>query len=281
MTGHDNPDRIGSPSTIGKDANPGSPVEQPAPCPTDSKTLAEGLVAEHRPIAAQPAVGTSACLDAVRADLAHFDLRVLTSAQDGPVRTAPAWLAELHLTAVINAGMFHSTNAPVGLIVEHDHVIGSDNAKMSGFIAFDPRSPSDPPAVMTGRKCAGFDLADLRKRYRSIVQSYRLLDCAGAAMPWADPKQYSAAAIGVDRKGRVVFIHARSAVTMTELSTAVAALDLTGALFLEGGPEASLVVHAAKGELSRVGSYETNFVENDDNVAFWDLPNVIGLLPRP
>jgi hypothetical protein len=66
---------------------------------------------------------------------------------------------------------------------------------------------------------------------------------------------------------------------MAELSRAVAAHDLTGALFLEGGPEASLVAKGPEGELSRVGSYETTFVENDENHVFWTLPNVIGLLP--
>ena len=32
--------------------------------------------------------------------------------------------------------------------------------------------------------------------------------------------------------------------------------------------------------LSRVGSYETGFVENDGNQAFWWLPNVVGVAPR-
>ena len=120
----------------------------------------------------------------------------------------------------------------------------------------------------------------LRKRYRSIVQSPRLLGCAGEALPWLDKKQYSAAAIGLDRAGRLVFIHARAALTMAELSQTLAGLDLAGALFLEGGPEASLVVRGSEGELLRMGSYETNFVENDANQAFWWLPNIIGLEAR-
>ncbi|HEY5937211.1 MAG TPA: phosphodiester glycosidase family protein, partial [Kofleriaceae bacterium] len=95
-----------------------------------------------------------------------------------------------------------------------------------------------------------------------------------------DPKHYSAAGIGIDRAGRVVLFHARAAVTMAELATALAGHDLAGALFLEGGPEASLVVHGPAGQLDRVGSYETGFVENDDNHAFWALPNVISVLAR-
>jgi hypothetical protein len=193
---------------------------------------------------------------------------------------ALAWRASRSLVAVTNAGMFHASGAPVGLIVAGGTARGADNPKMGGFLAWDPVSPDDPPAIVAGRTCAGFDLAALRRRYRSIVQSYRFLGCDGASLPWQDPKQYSAAGLGVDRAGRAVFFHARAAVTMAELARALAAHDLAGALFLEGGPEASLVVHGPSGSLDRVGSYETHFLEDDSNHRFWPLPNVIGLTAR-
>ncbi|NVB85767.1 MAG: hypothetical protein HOV81_45805, partial [Kofleriaceae bacterium] len=160
--------------------------------------------------------------------------------------------------------------------------ISVDNNKFGGYLAFYPVASSDPPVTIAGRDCPGFSLDDLRARYRSIVQSSRLLGCDGSALPWQDKKQYSAAAIGVDRLGHIVFIHARAAVTMTELSRALASKDLglAGAIFLEGGPEASLLVRGTEGELSRVGSYETNFVENDTNQSFWWLPNVLALEAR-
>ncbi len=254
----------------------------PLACPTAPTLLGVGLTTERQPIAATPAAGGPACLDVVRVDLAHFRARLLTAMRDGASHTAPAWREAFHLTAVINAGMFHSDGQPVALLVEDGVAIGADNKTMSGFLAFDPRSPADPPVAITGRDCTGFDLAALRRRYRSIVQSSRLLGCAGEALPWNDAKHYSAAAIGVDRDGHFVLLHARAAVTMTELSAALASpeLRLAGALFLEGGPEASLVVHGDAGELARTGSYETGFVENDHNHAFWWLPNVIALEPR-
>jgi hypothetical protein len=205
---------------------------------------------------------------------------VLTAAREGRSQPAPVWREKFQLTAVTNAGMFHSDGDPVALIVEDGVSISKDNKTYLGYFAFDPIAKSDPPALLAGRDCPGYSLEDLRKRYRSIVQAPRLLGCTGEALPWKDRKQYSAAAIGLDRAGRVVFIHARAAITMTELAQALGALDLTGALFLEGGPEASLVVRGADGELSRVGSYETSFVENDSNQSFWWLPNVIGLEAR-
>jgi hypothetical protein len=33
--------------------------------------------------------------------------------------------------------------------------------------------------------------------------------------------------------------------------------------------------------IARVGSFETGFLEADDNTAFWPIPNVIAFVPRP
>lgn len=250
-----------------------------APCPVEPRTLPAGITASRVELAAHAATAGPACLDVIRIDLARFRPRLLTALRDGGAHPAPAWRETFHLAAVINAGMFHDDGKPVGLVVEDGTSLSADNAKYAGFVAFDPRSPTDPPALITGRDCADFDLAQLRRRYRSILQAPRLLGCDGAALPWADRKQYSAAAVAIARDGSLVFLHARAAVTMSELATALGKLDLAGALFMEGGPEASLVVDADP-PLQRVGSYETGFVENDGNSAFWWLPNVLGVQPR-
>jgi hypothetical protein len=251
----------------------------PSRCATKPVQLGPGLVAEQVELAVTPAAGPP-CIDLMRADLASYRMRVLTAAREGRSQPAPTWRETFRLVAVTNAGMFHSDGTPVALIIEDGVAVTKDNKQYMGYLAFDPIAAGDAPIVFTGRGCTDFSLADLRKRYRSIVQSPRLLGCAGEALPWQDKKQYSAAAIGLDRTGRVVFIHARAGVTMSELSRALAGLDLTAALFLEGGPEASLDVQGATGSLSRVGSYETNFVENDTNQSFWWLPNVIALEAR-
>jgi hypothetical protein len=250
------------------------------PCPVAHASLGPGLDVERWHLDAKPATTTTPpCVDVVRADATRFTLKLL-SREDASNVNARDWLSAFHLSAVINAGMFHESGEPVGLIVADGAARSDDNSKMSGYLAWDPIDATDPPITIAGRDCPSFDLASLRARYHSIVQSYRMLGCDGGALPWKDPKQYSAAAIGIDRSRRIVFLHARAAVTMAELSQELAAHDLVGALFLEGGPEASLVAKGSEAELAVVGSYETNFVENDGNTSFWALPNVIGLLPR-
>ena len=181
-----------------------APEPAPAPCPVDKPSLGTGLAVERWPL-------LDACIDVVRATGYH--LRVL----GGAAKPAPAWRSDNHLVAVTNAGMFHDNGAPVGLIVDRGTARGADNKKMCGYLAWDPVAASDPPAIVAGRDCPGFDLAALRARYRSLVQSYRLLGCDGKPLPWSDIKRYSAAAIGVDRAGAITFMHARAPSTMTEL----------------------------------------------------------------
>jgi hypothetical protein len=253
-------------------------VDAPAtePCPVAQASLGPGLVVERWHVAgAKPAVGEP-CIDVVRADLNRYALRAFHD--DGVRRNAQQWRVDKKLVAVTNAGMFHDGGAPVGLVKSGGKTTGIDNKKFGGYFAFDPSSPKFPAVAMPSRTCSpNLALDVVHDNYRSLVQSYRLLGCDGKALPWKDPKQYSAAAIGKDKRNNVVFIHVRAGFTMAELSAALAEHELEGAIFLEGGPEASLVVHGSEGALERVGSYETNFVENDDNKAFWDLPNVIGL----
>src|SRR4051812_2199240 len=105
-------------------------------------------VIEHWQLHAQPVAGPKT-IDVARFDLAHYRLRIFA----GDARPAPTWARESKLDGVINAGMFHESGAPVGLIVDAGNARGHDNAKMSGFLAWDPTSPRDPAVIMTGRDC--------------------------------------------------------------------------------------------------------------------------------
>jgi hypothetical protein len=242
------------------------------PCPGRGE-LAPGLVAERVLL---PGRDDAACLTLVRIDLARHRLEVRTARADGGVRPAPGWAADFGLAAAMNTSMFGDDLRSIGLLRDARAINSDrDNPKQGGFLAFDPVDPSAPPAVLVGRGCPGFDLAALRRRYRGLVQDYRLLDCDGGVIRWADPKIYSAAGIALDRDGRIVFFHARVPMDMTALSRVLADLDLAGALYAEGGPEASLVA----GPVAEVGSFETGFFD-DSNRRFWDIPNVLGAAPR-
>ncbi|MEO7331387.1 MAG: phosphodiester glycosidase family protein [Minicystis sp.] len=255
-------------------------------CPGDPAVheIAPGLFVERIPASIPaPVEAGDHCLTFVRVDPARFRLRLLSALHDAPSRPVPAWASAFGLTGVINASMFESDGRSSGLLVG-DGVINNDadNPRFGGYLAFDPTRPGIAPVAFFGRSCPGFDLAAIRKNYRSIVQNYRLLDCDGHAILWQDRKVYSAAVIGQDREGRVVFVHARTPWSMTDLAAMLAAPErgLRDALFVEGGPETSLLVKTGSFSLAEMGSYETGFQEDDRNLRFWDLPNVLGFSPR-
>lgn len=218
----------------------------------------------------------------VRVNLQRQRLKLLTARANGGPRPLPQWLSDFHLTGGINASMFGSGNRSVGYMVRE----GVDentrvNPFFGGFLAFDARGITRPLASVFGNGCGADDLPALRQRYATIVQTYRLLACDGSPIAWVDSKIYSAAAVGMDRDGRAVFVHSRTPYTMRVLAGMLAApaLHFRSLLFVEGGPEASLVVVGAH-PVSEVGSWETDFHEADDNQAFWNLPNIIAFEPR-
>ncbi len=248
-----------------------APTAGAPPCPGKSE-IAPGLVAERVLLPGR----ADACLTLVRIDLAGHRLEVRTARADGGARPAPRWVTDFGLAAAMNTSMFGDDLRSIGILRDARAVNSDrDNPKQGGFLAFDPVDPSSPPAVMTGRDCPGFDLAALRRLYRGLVQNYRLLDCSARAIRWADAKIYSAAGIALDTDGRIVFLHARVPMDMTALSRVLADLDLSAALYAEGGPEASLVA----GPVAEVGSFETGFWD-DSNRRFWDIPNVLAAAPR-
>ena len=260
------------------------PVVAPAPCPSAARVLAAGMTHERVEIEGAPAIASEDdCLDVVRVDLSGYRLTVGTARATPRARTLPAWLDATGAVAGINAGMFHDDERSVGMLVTAEVENNpDDNERFGGYLAWDPVDPASAPVAVFGRDCAGFDLPAIRTRYRAIDQSYRLLGCDGEALSWKDPKVYSAAAVGVDRDGRLVLLHGRAPHRMGDVARTAARLDLAGAIFVEGGPEASLVARGRDGAVERIGSFETGFVESDGNQRFWDLPNVLLVVPaRP
>ncbi len=246
---------------------PSAPAAAPIACAVDA-TPAPGLRVEHAP-------GDDGCVTFVHIDPARFRLRLLTALADGGTRTAPDWAREFGLTGLINASMYAPDQRSIGILVARSSVNRDhDNERLGAFLAFDPIDEKDTPVVLTGRDCKGFDLPALRKRYRSLVQNYRLLDCDGKPVVWRDARRFSAAAVGIDSEGRPVFVHAREPAQMSAFAGLLARRGLRAAMYVEGGPQASLYVRAGDVEVAEMG---TGLLPNS---SFFQIPNVLGFLPR-
>jgi hypothetical protein len=215
----------------------------------------------------------------VRVDPARFELKLLAASApgQGELRTARAWAYRTGASAVINAAMYQEDyRTSVSLMRTGEHVNQRRLSKDNAVLAFDPLVSGVPPIRIVDRECES--LEDAAARYATLVQSIRMISCDRRNVWAPSERRYSAAAIGTDRAGRVLFIHARTPWPVYELVKALLAapLDLQQAMYVEGGPEAQLFARGGGKEIERVGTFETA----DTNGRAWAVPNVIAAVRK-
>jgi hypothetical protein len=225
-------------------------------------------------------LGKDERLHVVRIDTGRAPLvAAMAKAGDRRPRTAGQWCRERKLAVAINLGMYredHLTN------VGHAHVPGhSNNAGWSksykSALAFAPSKKTIPAALMVDLDVP--DASALLAPYGAVIQNLRLIRAPGENVWRKQDRRWSEAAVAMDKQGRILFIFSRHPYEMHELVAKLLALPLglTHAMHVEGGPEASLSIHAGPVDLDLDGSYETGFNENDGEEAQWPIPNVLGV----
>jgi uncharacterized protein YigE (DUF2233 family) len=235
------------------------------------RTLAPGLDHGQARITARIGDGQ---LHIARIDPAHFRFTLLTAAGTHSARkTARQWARQNGCVAAINAAMFRPNGLPVGFAKVDGQVLQTHHSSDRSVFVF-----NGDHARLLDLACETFDEND----HQNALQGIRMISCTGANVWSQQERRWSIAALGQDGEGRILFLHARSPLSVHDFIAAVQGmpLGLTRAMYLEGGPEATFYLNAGGAEIERVGSYETGFNENDDNAGAWPLPNVIGVIPR-
>lgn len=256
--------------------------DRPAPAPSDGwETLEPGLT-----------VGRfgwcdgdePAAITVVKVDPARFRLRVLAASATAERQPQPVrWWAERNdLVVATNAGMYHpDLLRHVGLMVDGDH---ENNPVAVGHyrsvLAFSPLDPADEPFVLADLDEVSLD--ELQARYRTLVQNLRMVSHRRENV-WSQNDQVStAAALGVDTGGHLLFLFSRYPRTVHDLNRCLLTLpiDLQRAQYLEGGPEAALVVRSGDKTLEYLGSFSDPSGEPAAATLAWPVPNVLGVERR-
>jgi hypothetical protein len=223
-------------------------------------------------------------ITAVRIDPAYFKVDLLSVVGLALPDALPIddWTRRYRLSAAINAGMFERDRRTTTGYARIGTTILNPNWKPTyqAFLALDPYDPKLPTATILDAECD--DVKGLERHYRIVLQSIRMVDCKGQNRWGKAQRAWSTAALAIDSAGRFLFIHARSPWPVHDFIENLLALPfgISRAMYLEGGPEASLSLATAAKSFVHVGSFETGFNENDSNQSFWALPNVIGIRPR-
>jgi len=210
-------------------------------------------------------------LHIVRVDPARATLTVALASELGAPRTAAEWCRASNLSVAINLGMFQlDGRSNVGYLRHGSH---ANNPRWNDYNAV---LALNPGARWLDRDQSKDPLAG----YEIVVQNLRLID-GHRRNVWAkSDKRWSEAAIAIDSKHRLLFIFSRAPYSMREFNDLLLKLplDVAGAMHVEGGPEASLSIHAGGINLDLAGSYETGFWPNDSNRKQWPIPNVLGVV---
>ena len=225
--------------------------------------------------------GDSKKIIVIKIDPGLYKLKLLSASElNHPSLTAKKWAQKYKLIAVINAGMYltdHRTN--VGYMKNFDYLNNPRiNSKYHSVAVFNPVDSSN-----AGFKIYDIDevkMEEILRDYNTVIQNLRLIKRPGQNRWSQKEKKWSEAALGQDRDGNILFIFSRAPFSMHDLNNILLNLpiNLVCAQHLEGGPEASLFFSYKNIKLELVGSYETDFIENENNNLFWPVPNVLGVV---
>jgi hypothetical protein len=219
----------------------------------------------------------------LRIDPDYYAFKLLCASQLGDVKmTAKEWSQKFHLTAAVNAGMYQEDGlTSVGYMKNFDHVNNPRLGRDKAVMAFNPIDSGVPSIQLIDRDCQDFN--SLKLKYRTLVQSIRMISCEQQNVWTQQPQKWSTVAMGLDQEGRVLFLFCQAPRSVHDFVEILLSLPISirNAMYLEGGPQASLYLSSNGVELAKSGAGEGAFAGNESVLFTWPIPNVIGIVKKP
>jgi hypothetical protein len=222
----------------------------------------------------------------VRIDPELWELVFMGISQTGEAsgKTAHDWCKSYKLTAAINGGMFAGDfRKHVGYLRVMEHVYSSHINNYQSVMAFDlKKGKKVPPFRIFDLDVSGITMQSILNDYKSAVQNLRLIKNPGKNQWNIQNDEWSEAAIGEDKEGRILFIYSRLPLSMYDLNQELltSGIGIVAAQHLEGGFEAQFYLNQGGAEIDLFDRYDGNSVEDNGNAEPWPIPNIIGIRPR-
>ena len=234
-------------------------------------------------VSPQPAEVGDSLIRVLRIDPKYYRLRLLNASaiKNGSPITLKQWCQQNGMIAAINASMYQTDyKTSVSLMRKKGHINNPRLSKDMTILAFDRLDSSVPEVKIIYRQCD--DFGTLKTKYATLIQSIRMISCTGKNVWKKQSRRWSTSAIGIDGENKILFIHVRSLYSTHDLINILKRLPLniSRAMYTEGGPQAQLYVKAADKEFEFVGSYEVGSSDANKGSLSWPLPNVVGIAKR-
>lgn len=214
----------------------------------------------------------------VRIDPAKARLALAMAKFEGQSsRTAAQWAREKRWSFAVNAGLYrddHLTN--VGLMRDGRRVNNPRLNHYRSVFAFNPRGGESAPFLMWDKAC---DNESAFRRFDTLVQNIRLVDCRKRVTWPASEKDVSLAVLGADGANRLLVAFTQSPHTAGGFARLLLRwpLDLRRAQYLEGGRPAQLYLEAGGVTLNLNGLCGGTLGCIGVSGVAPEIPNVIGV----
>src|SRR4030042_2747170 len=202
----------------------------------------------------------------IKIDPKYYSFKLLCASEQKKLRmTAKQWCQKHNLILAINAGMFQTDRITnVGYMKNFNHINNPRlNSRYKAVLAFNPVDATVPEIQIIDLKCHDFER--LRDKYQTLIQGIRMVSCRQENVWEKQDRMWSLAAFGMDKSGNGLFIFTESHYSVHNFSNILLSLpvSLYNAMYLEGGPEATLYLSANGVEFEKMGSHETG--SNEEN----------------
>jgi hypothetical protein len=229
------------------------------------------------------AAGGDSLVRVLRIDPKYYQLKLLNASaiENGKPLTPKQWCQQNGLVAVINPSMYQTDyKTSVSLMRTKAHTNNPRLSKDMTILAFDRQDTTVPRVKIIDRQCDDFQF--WKQKYGTLIQSIRMISCTGKNVWQPQARRWSTSSIGVDDQNKVLFIHVRALYSTYDLINILKKLpiNISRAMYTEGGPQAQLYLITANHELELTGSYETGSNNANEGSISWPLPNVLGILKR-
>ena len=224
---------------------------------------------------------SEAQLTALRIDPQRFDFVLCARSLDGgPPRTLSQWGEQYGLAAAINASMYLPDGlTSTGYMREDAHVNNGRLVRRFGaFFVAGPHAADLPRATILDKDAPGWE--EQLKRYRLVVQNYRMISADRRILWSPGGPLYSISAVAVDGEGQILFLHCRQPVEAYAFAQQLLHLPLNvrTVMYVEGGGQAGLLVRSPALTRELVGQSAAGLLVTGDLRAL--LPNVLGARRR-
>ncbi len=213
----------------------------------------------------------------VKVDPQRYSFRLLCATQYGKESlTTKEWALKYQMLVAVNAGMFQQNGlTSVGFMKNFGHVNNPRLSSANTILAFNPVDENFPEIQLVDRECQDFNY--LRQKYQSFVQSIRMISCTQQNVWSRQDSKWSTLAVAMDTQGNILFLFNRTPLSVHDFIEILLSLPLSlkSAMYLEGGPQASLYLSTSTITLERYGVW--GGLEKNPLPFPLPVPNVIGI----